>query len=70
MAERRTERPAHCPCGTTLPPTLWRRGSKSFLYCLRCPTCGRRGSPATTDFEKLTPIWNQTVRDVRERDDA
>ncbi|HKV14535.1 MAG TPA: hypothetical protein VJQ81_05795 [Reyranella sp.] len=56
-----------CPCGTAQPIRLWRSGSKSFLYRLRCPTCGRRGSPATTDFAKLTSIWNETVAAEKRR---
>jgi len=51
-----------CPCGTNRRPINWRSGSKSYLYRLRCPVCGRKGSPAHTDFAKLTSIWNDTVR--------
>lgn len=69
IGERTRERPARCPCGTALPPVTWRRRSKSHLYCLKCPVCGRRGSPATTDFAQLTPIWNDSIRNARERDE-
>jgi hypothetical protein len=51
-----------CPCGTSLLPRRWRRGSKTNLYSLRCPMCGRRGSPAVADLAKLVPTWNDTVR--------
>lgn len=50
-----------CPCGTAQPPRRWRSGSKSFFYTLRCPLCGRRGSPATLYAENLVPLWNEMV---------
>jgi hypothetical protein len=50
-----------CPCGSRRPIMLWRKRSKSSLYVMRCPTCGRMSAVATADFEKLDDLWNDTV---------
>jgi hypothetical protein len=51
-----------CPCGSRRPVMLWRLGSAAHRYVMRCPTCHRRSTVATTDFEKLDDLWNETVR--------
>jgi hypothetical protein len=56
-----------CPCGSHVPIMLWRKRSASNFYVMRCPTCSRQSDVATTDFEKLDMLWNDTVRMANRR---
>jgi hypothetical protein len=51
-----------CPCGSMLPPTRRRRGSKSLLLYLQCPSCRFRSAGDVP--ENLIASWNAAVRAV------
>lgn len=59
LAELKTIARLRCPCGTSRPPRVFRRGTASLLSALRCPACGFRSVASLP--ENATRNWNRAV---------
>lgn len=54
-----------CVCGTDEPPRMIRRGTRSHVVSMQCPSCKRR-TPITR-VEHADEAWNQMVIAIEQR---
>lgn len=55
-----------CPCGSVRAPFAWHKRDASFLYRLRCPSCGLMANVSSARPEAAAERWNEAVVQKRE----